>query len=102
MLFDPLAPLTFEGHPIRLAFKGGSSLSKAYRAIHRFSEDIDLTLHFEDLGVLNQPLAELRRKQADRAKKALDGRATDTRVVVSRVPLSRASATRCRDGQVSE
>ena len=26
-----------------LAFKGGTSLSKAYRAIHRFSEDIDIT-----------------------------------------------------------
>ena len=29
------------GH--RLVFKGGSSLSKAYRVIDRFSEDVDLT-----------------------------------------------------------
>jgi len=27
----------------RLVFKGGTSLSKAYGAIRRFSEDIDLT-----------------------------------------------------------
>ena len=26
-----------------LAFKGGTSLSKAYRAIRRFSEDVDIT-----------------------------------------------------------
>lgn len=77
VLFNPLNALTMQDRPIRLAFKGGTSLSKAYRAIHRFSEDIDLTLHFEDLGVLDQPLAELSRKQADRARKALDGRAAD-------------------------
>ena len=28
----------------RFVFKGGTSLSKVYRAIHRFSEDIDLIL----------------------------------------------------------
>jgi hypothetical protein len=28
----------------KYAFKGGTSLSKVYRAIHRFSEDIDITL----------------------------------------------------------
>lgn len=26
-----------------LVFKGGTSLSKAYQVIHRFSEDVDLT-----------------------------------------------------------
>lgn len=34
----------------RLAFKGGTSLSKAYGVIERFSEDIDLVLHWEELG----------------------------------------------------
>lgn len=33
-----------------LVFKGGTSLSKAYRTIHRFSEDIDLVLDWELLG----------------------------------------------------
>lgn len=34
----------------RLAFKGGTSLSKAYGAIERFSEDIDLILDWQLLG----------------------------------------------------
>jgi len=33
-----------------LIFKGGTSLSKAYGAIHRFSEDIDLSIDRHDLG----------------------------------------------------
>lgn len=33
-----------------LVFKGGTSLSKAYGVIHRFSEDIDLTIDKEILG----------------------------------------------------
>jgi predicted nucleotidyltransferase component of viral defense system len=31
-------------------FKGGTSLSKCYNLIERFSEDIDLSLNMEDLG----------------------------------------------------
>ncbi|MBL7645568.1 MAG: nucleotidyl transferase AbiEii/AbiGii toxin family protein [Candidatus Hydrogenedentes bacterium] len=34
---------------VRLAFKGGTSLSKIFRAIQRFSEDVDVTLNFKDL-----------------------------------------------------
>src|SRR6266481_6776039 len=37
------------GHP-RLLFKGGTSLSKAYGLISRFSEDIDITVFREDIG----------------------------------------------------
>jgi predicted nucleotidyltransferase component of viral defense system len=33
----------------RLLFKGGTSLSKAYHLIQRFSEDIDITIFREDL-----------------------------------------------------
>lgn len=33
-----------------LVFKGGTSLSKAYQLINRFSEDIDLTINRHDLG----------------------------------------------------
>jgi hypothetical protein len=33
-----------------LIFKGGTSLSKAYNAIERFSEDVDLSLSRRDLG----------------------------------------------------
>lgn len=38
-----------EGSP-RLLFKGGTSLSKAFGLISRFSEDIDITVFREDLG----------------------------------------------------
>jgi hypothetical protein len=34
----------------RLLFKGGTSLSKAYGLISRFSEDIDVTVFRDDLG----------------------------------------------------
>ncbi len=34
----------------RLLFKGGTSLSKAYGLINRFSEDIDITVFRDDLG----------------------------------------------------
>ena len=38
-----------DDHPV-LLFKGGTSLSKAYDLIGRFSEDIDLTVQRADLG----------------------------------------------------
>lgn len=34
----------------RLLFKGGTSLSKAYHLIERFSEDIDITIFRQDIG----------------------------------------------------
>ena len=37
------------GHP-RLLFKGGTSLSKVFGLIDRFSEDIDLVVYRDDLG----------------------------------------------------
>src|SRR6266567_8933594 len=37
------------GHP-RFLFKGGTSLSKAYGLISRFSEDIDITVFRDDIG----------------------------------------------------
>ncbi|MCX8567028.1 MAG: hypothetical protein ON057_001755 [Glomeribacter sp. 1016415] len=45
--------LLFNGRGItepRLLFKGGTSLSKAYGLISRFSEDIDITVFREDIG----------------------------------------------------
>ena len=41
-----------KGHP-RLLFKGGTSLSKAFGLIARFSEDIDLVVFRDDLGFEN-------------------------------------------------
>jgi hypothetical protein len=33
-----------------MAFKGGTSLSKVYQAINRFSEDVDVTIDYRSLG----------------------------------------------------
>lgn len=41
------------GHP-RLLFRGGTSLSKAFDLIQRFSEDVDLTVYRGDLGFADQ------------------------------------------------
>ena len=42
-----------DGHP-RLMFRGGTSLSKAFGLIRRFSEDVDLTVYRGDLGFADQ------------------------------------------------
>ena len=60
--------LLFNGHEVnepRLLFKGGTSLSKAYGLISRFSEDIDITVFREDIGqaVENNDLEKLSGKQ---------------------------------------
>lgn len=49
-------------------FKGGTSLSKCYNMIHRFSEDIDLTLCKKYIGIDegNDPAKEITRKQRDK------------------------------------
>ena len=39
-----------EANEPRLLFKGGTSLSKAYGLISRFSEDLDITVFREDIG----------------------------------------------------
>lgn len=46
-----------EGAP-RLAFKGGTSLSKVFGAIERFSEDVDVTVDYRFLGIKGDPHAE--------------------------------------------
>lgn len=57
-----------------LTFKGGTSLSKAYGIIHRFSEDIDLTIArtAPEIEHVESPMAEgIGRKERDRRAKAL-------------------------------
>lgn len=39
-----------------IVFKGGTSLSKCYNVINRFSEDIDLTINFEEDKLTSGPL----------------------------------------------
>ena len=57
----------------RMLFKGGTSLSKAYGLINRFSEDIDVTIFRNDLGHTASPqeLAALSNKKRKAAIKAI-------------------------------
>jgi len=57
-----------------LMFKGGTSLSKAYGLIERFSEDIDLILDWRVLGG-DDPLAERSATQQNKLNKEIDQQA---------------------------
>jgi hypothetical protein len=55
---------------VKLAFKGGTSLSKAYDAINRFSEDLDVTIDYASLDPSIDPFdpglgTKERRRQSD-------------------------------------
>ncbi|WP_158972300.1 nucleotidyl transferase AbiEii/AbiGii toxin family protein [Chachezhania sediminis] len=60
----------------RLLFKGGTSLSKAYGLINRFSEDIDVTVFRDDLGHPGST-AEIAALSSKKRKAALDAIAAD-------------------------
>jgi len=57
-----------------LMFKGGTSLSKAYRLIERFSEDIDLVLDWRVLGG-DDPWAERSKSQQVKLNEAINEKA---------------------------
>ncbi|PJC22741.1 MAG: nucleotidyl transferase AbiEii/AbiGii toxin family protein, partial [Comamonadaceae bacterium CG_4_9_14_0_8_um_filter_57_21] len=50
-----------------MAFKGGTSLSKVYKAIDRFSEDIDVTVNYRSL-VVDAPELESITSNSQRSK----------------------------------
>ncbi len=59
-------------------FKGGTSLSKCYGLIHRFSEDIDLILDWRTLGYkVNEPWEERSNTKQDTFNKEANRRAED-------------------------
>jgi len=66
----------------RLLFKGGTSLSKAYGLISRFSEDIDVTVFRDDLGHPASP-AELTALSTKKRKAALEAIAEDCRTYIT-------------------
>jgi hypothetical protein len=66
LLFNGLGP----GLP-RLLFKGGTSLSKSFSLIDRFSEDIDITVFRADLGELAS-VAELEALSGKKRRARLD------------------------------
>src|SRR5208337_4099201 len=53
---------------VRLLFKGGTSLSKIYHAINRFSEDIDLAVDYVALGFTGE--RDPRREGLSKTKRA--------------------------------
>lgn len=56
-----------------LAFKGGTSLSKAFNLIERFSEDIDLILDWRVIGYeMKEPLVERSNTKQDKINKEFD------------------------------
>lgn len=58
-------------HGPRLLFKGGTSLSKGFGLISRFSEDIDITVFRDDLGQPAEP-AELEALSGKKRRQRLD------------------------------
>lgn len=54
------------------AFKGGTSLSKAYNAIARFSEDVDVTLDRESIAPEQNPFTAKNNSQRKKIRKALN------------------------------
>lgn len=61
-----------------LAFKGGTSLSKAYDLIERFSEDIDLILDWRVLGYgMDEPWEERSNTKQDIFNKEANSKAED-------------------------
>jgi len=65
---------TLPGDNPSLVFKGGTSLSKVFAVIRRFSEDIDLSLDRRDLGYggKRDPQAAPSRKKAEQLLESLD------------------------------
>ncbi|MFC4994249.1 nucleotidyl transferase AbiEii/AbiGii toxin family protein [Rubritalea tangerina] len=56
-------------------FKGGTSLSKVYGLIHRFSEDLDLVLDWREVNVGKDPMAERSKRQQSKLNDNLNERA---------------------------
>lgn len=79
-----------------LMFKGGTRLSKAYRLIERFSEDIDLILDWRVLSGEN-PLAERSKAQQEKLNALIDAQAQKYigGELLARVSAQLAGVCRC-------
>ncbi len=79
-----------------LMFKGGTSLSKVYRLIERFSEDIDLVLDWRVLSG-EDPLAQRSRSSQERLNEAINERAQAFigGEVLNRVSMALGEMCRC-------
>lgn len=73
LVLDALYNRLPEGHP-KLLFKGGTSLSKVFGLIKRFSEDIDLVVFRDDLGFEGESDPITARNLTNRKRAALFGK----------------------------
>lgn len=90
-----------------MAFKGGTSLSKVYKAIDRFSEDIDVTVDYRSLMADAPELESIasnnqRSKLSDALKAALTTHVIDELVPALRVALTSALPTQATSIEVSD
>ena len=79
-----------DGSP-RLLFKGGTSLSKAYGLISRFSEDIDITVFRADLGH-GASMEELQALSRKKREASLDAIKNACREYIQQTLLTRFAA----------
>lgn len=87
----------------RMAFKGGTSLSKVYGAIHRFSEDVDVTFDYRDLRVGLGFDQDPRRMSGERLKKFREAlQASVKRLVEERVAPHLYTALRREIGRTAQ
>ncbi len=96
--------ILFDG-PLRdaMVFKGGTSLSKVYGAIQRFSEDIDLCVNRAELGLSGEPTPEVLTSRKRRAAHADEVQAACHRwVSTTLLPALRADAARALGTQAFE
>jgi hypothetical protein len=70
LVLDVLFNRLPQGHP-RMWFKGGTSLSKAFGLVNRFSEDVDIVVSREDLGFAGERDPTRRGYLSNRRRKAL-------------------------------
>lgn len=80
----------------RLLFKGGTSLSKAYGLINRFSEDIDVTVFRDDLGHTAAP-EEIAGLSNKKRKAAIEAITADCSYYISKELLTALSALMDQD-----
>jgi hypothetical protein len=76
-------------------FKGGTSLSKVYGLIHRFSEDIDLVLDWRQVNEGKDPMAERSKRQQSKLNDNLNERAVTYIAEVILPQLEEALGSHC-------
>lgn len=63
--------------PAEMAFKGGTSLSKVYNLINRFSEDVDVTIDYRELIPTIDLSKEISKSALKKLREQLEGKVKD-------------------------